>query len=181
MVNPGILVLAVTSWIVYVWIYTPLKIFTVWQTPIGAVAGAMPTLLGAAAVQAPMSPAAVTLFGLVFFWQFPHAMAIAWLYRDQFAIADSKVATVVDPSGRLAGMFSVAGALALLPVSWLPLFFDQAGWVYGAFAGALGLAYLASSVRFLIAATDRNARTMLRASFFYLPAVFLALVVAYRA
>jgi protoheme IX farnesyltransferase len=176
--HPGMVAVAVVSWIIYVWVYTPLKIFTPWQTPIGAVAGAMPVLLGATAARAPMSPTSMTLFGLVFFWQFPHAMAIAWLYRDQFAEADSKVATVVDPSGRTAAALSVVGALALIPVSLVPVFTESAGWLYGTFAILIGLGYFIPSVRFLLQVNDRNAKAMLRASFVYLPAVLAALVVA---
>ena len=104
------------------WIYTPLKSRSVWQTPIGAVAGAMPVLLGAAAVGALARPVAWTLFGVVFFWQFPHSMAIAWLYREQFALAEVKLATVVDPSGRAAGWLAVGGrgpAAAELGAVWL--------------------------------------------------------------
>ena len=101
-VNVTIVLLAAGSWLWYVWVYTPLKAVSAWQTPIGAVAGAMPALLGGAVVDRPWSLPALALFSVVFFWQFPHAMAIAWLYRREFAKADLKVGPVVDPSGRLS-------------------------------------------------------------------------------
>ena len=97
--SPLVVAMAAGSWLVYVWVYTPLKSITIWQTPIGAAAGATPILLGAAAVGEPGSPTAWVLFAVAFFWQFPHAMAVAWLYRRQFAEAAVKVAPVVDPSG----------------------------------------------------------------------------------
>ncbi len=172
-----VLLLAAASWAVYICLYTPMKMFTAWQTPIGAVAGAMPALVGAAAAGAPASPTGLALFGVVYFWQFPHAMAIAWLYRDQFRRADVKVATVVDASGRTAGRLAVLGAICLLPVSLVPSLFGPAGWGYGACALLLGLGYLACSARLLRRPDDGSARLLLRGSFVYLPVVLIALVV----
>ena len=176
LVNGWIVVLAVVSWVIYVWIYTPLKMFTAWQTPIGAVAGALPVLLGSAAAGEPFSPTALALFGIVYFWQFPHAMAIAWLYRHDFAAADLRVATVVDPSGRTAAWMAVAGAIALLPVSLVPTLAGGAGWAYGAITLLLGLIYLLPSLSFWRRRDDRTARTLLRVSFAYIPVVFLAIL-----
>jgi protoheme IX farnesyltransferase len=174
--DPLTLGLVIASWVVYVWVYTPLKMFTAWQSPVGAVAGAMPVLLGAAAAGAPWSVTALGLFAVVYFWQFPHAMAIAWLYRQQFASARVKVATVTDPSGRTAARLAVIGAIALLPASLLPLLDARVGWAYGTCALALGLGYLASAVRLLGHTDDTAARRLLWASLVYLPAVLVALL-----
>jgi protoheme IX farnesyltransferase len=149
---------------------------TTWQTAIGALAGAMPALLGAAAAGAAASPVGLALFGLVYFWQFPHAMAIAWLYRDQFASAEVKLPTVVDPSGRSAGLLSLMGALVLLPVSLVPALVRPLGVGYPAAALILGLGYLASAASFLARRDDRSARVLLRVSVVYLPLVLLALL-----
>lgn len=176
--NRPTLLAAAAAWVIYVWVYTPLKPFTTWQTPIGSIAGAMPTLLGAAAAGAPFSPTALALFGVVFFWQFPHAMAIAWLYRREFAAADLKVATVVDPSGRTAALISLLGAVLLLPVSLAPTLLGRTGWAYAAAAAALGLVYLAAAVQFLGRRDDGVARRLLHASLIYLPLVFVALLLA---
>lgn len=176
LVNVPALVLAVVSWVIYVWIYTPLKLFTTWQTPIGAVSGAMPILLGAAAAGTLASANAWTLFGILFFWQFPHAMAIAWLYRDQFALADVRVATVADPSGRTAAILSVLGAAALVPVSLVPLATGDAGWIYAAAATLLAGSYLAASIGFFRSTDDHSARRLLRSSIIYLPGASLALL-----
>ncbi len=172
----SVVALAVVSWVIYVWTYTPLKSLSVWQTPVGAVAGAMPMLLGAAAADALLRPMGAALFGIVFFWQFPHAMAIAWLYRAEFASADVKLVTVVDPSGRMAGWIAVAGALALLPVSLLPVFVSSNGPGYAAVATLLAVGYLTLAVAMLRRRNDASARWLLRGSIVYLPALFAALL-----
>jgi protoheme IX farnesyltransferase len=174
----ALVVLTLASWVVYVWIYTPMKLFSAWQTPLGALAGAMPTLMGAAVAGNPWGLAPLALFGVVYFWQFPPARAIAWLYRDDFAAADLKVATVVDPSGRVAGALAVVGAVALLPVSLLPWWTGLAGWGYAATALGCGLGYLGCSIVFLRRTDDATARWLLRASLVYLPAVFGAALLA---
>jgi heme o synthase len=176
--NWAVVLLALGSWAVYVLVYTPLKRCSIWQTPIGAAAGAMPALLGAAAVDALKSPIGWTLFGVVFFWQLPHSMAIAWLYRKQFADAGIRLATVVDPSGRIAGWFAVAGAILLLPASLAPAVFVPMGWGYGAIAGLLGLGYLLFSLVFFRRSGDVAARRLLCASLVYLPLLLMALIVA---
>lgn len=153
----------------YVAVYTPLKSRSPWQTPVGAVAGALPVLLGAAAAGAMFSPRALVLFGLLFFWQLPHSMAIAWLYRGQFAASGTRLAVVVDPSGRSAGRWSCVGAVALLPLG-LALTVDY-GVLWSAGAGLLSLSGLAVAARFAAKPSDRTARTMLHWSLAYLPSI----------
>jgi len=166
------------SWLIYVWVYTPLKSRSAWQTPVGAVAGAMPMLIGAAVVDATFSLQAWVLFGVMFLWQLPHAMAIAWKYRRQYADAGIRVASVTDPTGRTAGALSVVGAVALLAVSLLPCLMATVGWGYAAVAVVLGVFYLAASVRFARAPGDRTARVLLRCSLVYLPLLLIALLAA---
>jgi protoheme IX farnesyltransferase len=171
--------LTAASWVVYVWIYTPMKTLSAWQTPLGAVAGAMPTLIGAAAAgAAPTGVMPLALFGIVYFWQFPHAMAIAWLHRADFAAADVKVATVVDPSGRIAARVALAGAAALLLVSMMPCVDGRVGWGYMATALLLALVYLACAAVFCRRTFDAQARALLWASLAYLPAICAALLCA---
>jgi heme o synthase len=176
--NMALVILTVVGWMIYVLAYTPLKRRSIWQTPIGAAAGAMPALLGAAAVGAPLNPIGWSLFGIVFCWQLPHAMAIAWLYRRQFADADVLVAPVVDPSGRIAAWFAVCGAILLLPVSLAPVIFSEMGWAYGILAALLGLGYFFYSFAFYRSRGDAAARRLLWASLAYLPLVLILLVVA---
>jgi len=174
----AVVALALVSWMLYVWVYTPMKVLSAWQTPVGAVAGAMPTLIGAALAHSATTGMGLTLFGILYFWQFPHAMAIAWLYREEFAAAGLKVATVTDPSGRAAGWLATLGSLALLPISLLPAVSGRASAGYAAAAVLLGGAYLILAIAFQRHPTQRSARHLLRASVLYLPALLLALLLA---
>jgi heme o synthase len=176
--NPSLTVLAAIGWLAYVGVYTPLKPLTSWQTPVGAAAGAMPVLLGAAVVEAAFHPSALVLFGIVYFWQFPHAMAIAWRYRQEFAAAGVKVATVTDPSGRTAGVWAVLGTAALLPISLLPWFLSSAGATYGVAAVVLGAVYLGLATRFARCPNEANARRLRHVSLVYLPSMLAVLLLA---
>jgi protoheme IX farnesyltransferase len=169
--------MAFLSWIFYVAAYTPMKRRSVWQTPIGSVAGAMPVLLGAAAVGAPWSRPAWCLFGIMFFWQFPHSMAIAWLYRREFSDAEVRVATVVDATGRMAGALAIFGAAMLLPIGLLPNFLSLVRWEYGPIAALLGLVYLHLSFRFRRLPCNASARRLLGMSLLYLPILLAAFLV----
>ena len=137
----------------------------------------MPMIVGAAAVEATFSPTALALFGMVYFWQFPHTMAIDWLYRDQFAAAGIKVAPVVDPTGRTAGVLAVLGAVLLLPVMAVPALVEPSGWPYvgyGALHCSSALHTLVCAVRFARRRNTQTARRLLRVSLIYLPLVLLA-------
>ena len=171
--------LGAATWILYVVVYTPLKTRTPLNTVVGAVAGAMPTMMGWTAVGGSLAfgPGGgamrmATLFLVVYLWQFPHFMAIAWMYRRQYAAAGLKMLTVVDPSGRRAGRQAVAGALALLPVSLMPML-QHAGPIYFAAAWGLGLLYLAFAAAFCIHRDEASARRLLRVSLVYLPALLI--------
>jgi protoheme IX farnesyltransferase len=183
-VNPWTAVLGATTWILYVAVYTPLKPLTPFNTVVGAVAGALPTLMGWTAVGGSLSLElaggglkAATLFLIVYLWQFPHFMAIAWIYRRQYAAAGLKMLTVVDPSGRRAGRQAVVAALALIPVSLVPVV-EHASLGYFALALALGLAYLTAAMRFGWRPDESGARNLLRVSLIYLPAVLGLLMLA---
>jgi protoheme IX farnesyltransferase len=175
--SPTVTAMAAASWAIYVLVYTPMKSRSAWQTPVGAVSGAMPVLLGAAAVDALLTPMAAVLFGIVFLWQFPHSMAIAWLYRDQFAAAGVKLVTTDDPTGGSAGWVAVAGAIALLALSLTLPALQRVDTVDTAIAVVLGLAYLGAAAVFRNRPDDRSARWLLRASLVYLPGVLVALFV----
>jgi heme o synthase len=160
-------------------VYTPLKRRTPFNTVVGAVAGALPTLMGWAAVGGSLSFGlgggglkAATLFLILYLWQFPHFMAIAWIYRHDYAQAGLKMLTVVDPSGWRAARQAIAAALALLPVSLVPIL-DHAGAIYFAAACALGLMYLAAATSFCLRRDERTARRLLRVSLIYLPSLLM--------
>ena len=169
--------LGLMTWVLYVCIYTPLKKRTSANTLVGAVAGALPVLMGASAVLSDGSTRgglllAAILFGIVFFWQFPHFMAIAWIYREDYRRAGFKMLTVTEPTGRIAGLQAVTSSAILLPLSVLPAVMMKAGPFYFFLAMALSLLQLAVATVFLFRPTDRSARRMLRMSLIYLPAVF---------
>src|SRR6185295_2415411 len=170
--------LGLLTWTTYVWIYTPMKSRTPANTCVGAVAGALPGLMGCAAVGAPLDVRAFTLFLIVFLWQFPHFMAIAWIYREQYSAAGLQMLTVVDSTGRRAGAQAIVSALALLPVSLVPVLLHVAGGFYFGATLLLGLAQLACAVAFLVRLDERAARRLLRASLVYLPAVMFLLLLA---
>jgi heme o synthase len=176
-VNAIALALGVATWATYVLLYTPLKTRSTANTSIGAVAGALPILIGWASTGRPLDLVAAALFVLLFLWQFPHFMAIAWLYRQDYAAAKMQMLSVVDPSGRRAGAQAVIAALALVPVSLVPALAMLAP-VYFVVALALGAAQFACAVSFCVRRDTSSARRLLAASLIYLPALLIALVVA---
>jgi protoheme IX farnesyltransferase len=165
--------LGALTWLIYVCVYTPLKSRSPSNTAVGAVAGAMPVLMGWTAVGGRLNLSAATLFLIVFLWQFPHFMAIAWIYRRQYAAAGLKMLPVVDPSGWRAGSQAVMAALALVPVSLLPSVISFAGPAYFVWALLLSVGQLLCAVLFLTRMSDQTARVLLRASLVYLPSLLL--------
>ena len=166
---------AAATFFLYVGVYTPLKSRTTLNTLIGAVPGALPPLIGWAAVRGGLTWEAAPLFLIVFLWQVPHFLAIAWIYRDQYARAGLRMQPCYDPTGRGAGWRMVGYCLVLLPVSLAPLLFGG-GLMYSTGAGLLGVGFLASAVGFLWAPSKPRAWRVLRVSLLYLPAVFALLL-----
>ena len=178
----------VANWILYVCIYTPLKRYTPWNTEIGAVAGALPVLMGSLATTESVGLVGWSLFGVLFLWQFPHFFAIAWMYRDQYEAGGLKMLTNTEPTGRLAGIKAVVGCIALIIVSLLPvidLWADVAtnGWwrivLFVAVCLYIGRPYLKASFAFLKQRDDLIARKLLRSSLLYLPLYMLVLCLVY--
>lgn len=161
---------ALATWLVYVLAYTPLKTRSPLNTAVGAVSGALPILIGWSATGAALDMRAAAVTASMFLWQFPHFMAIAWLYRDDYARGGQRMLTVVDPTGLRAGAQAVVGALALIPVSLVPALAPEAGSsaIYSFWAVMLGAAQLAAAVLFLLNRNDNSARRLLRASLAYL-------------
>ncbi len=168
--------LGLTTWSIYVLVYTPLKKRTPLNTAVGAVAGALPMLMGWTATGAALTWVAWVPVTVLFLWQFPHFMAIAWLYREDYRLAGQQMLSVVDPSGRRCGQQAVSGALLLLPVSMLPLSGSGSPQVYLAGTCCLGAVQLAMAIRFALARDETSARWLLRTTLLYLPAWLLLLV-----
>lgn len=169
--------LGLLTWLLYVAIYTPLKRRTWLNTVVGAVAGAMPVLMGAAAMDG-LDLAALALFGIVYLWQFPHFMAIAWIYRRQYATAGFQMLSVVDASGRRAGRQALTAALVLVPVTLVPFALHPLNPALALPIVLIGLLQAACAAAFLHRRDDQSARRLLRASLVHLPAVLLLLLVA---
>jgi protoheme IX farnesyltransferase len=178
LVNLATALMGLATWLLYVCIYTPLKSRTTANTTLGAVAGAMPVLMGFTAAGAGLGLEAATLFLIVYLWQFPHFMAIAWLYRRDYSAAGLQMLTVVDASGRRAGRQAVAAALALLPVSLLPTALQLGGMAYLLGALTLGVSQLLIAALFWRRLDEASARRLLRASLIYLPGLWLLLMLA---
>lgn len=167
----------------YVAVYTPLKRHTTLATFIGAFPGAMPPLLGWTAVRGAIEWPAVALFAILFVWQFPHFMAIAWLYKEDYGRAGIRMLPVVQPDGWSTVLEAMTYAVLMVPVSLLPVYLRFAGKIYGVTALLLGLAYLGYTMRFAritrarsIVESKMYARDLLKVSVIYLPVLLTVLM-----
>lgn len=160
----------------YVLVYTPLKTKTSVSTAIGAIPGALPPLMGWTAAANEITIGAWALFATQFLWQFPHFLAIAWMYRDQYAKAGIQMLPVVEPEGKITARQIVMFSLMLVPVSLAPFFFGLDGMVFLVGASVLGLWFFITSVRVAISKTNESAKSLLIVSIIYLPLLFLLMV-----
>jgi protoheme IX farnesyltransferase len=168
--------LALATLLIYLCIYTPLKRVSPTATIVGAIPGALPPLIGWTASHGNIAMGGLALFLIVFFWQIPHFMAIAWICREDYGTAGFPMLPVIDPSGRRAGRQAVGYAAALLPTSLVPTLVDLSGIVYGGVAAILGIALLVLSVRFAGARTNVAARQLFFASIAYLPLIWIVMI-----
>lgn len=171
---------AFATWSSYLFLYTPLKRRTPLATLVGAVPGALPPVIGWTAASGSLEPGAFILFAIVFLWQVPHFLAIAWLYRDDYARGGFPMLPVVDREGSFTARQAVVHSLALLLVSLAPVGAGMAGPVYLAGALLLGLALTAFAVRLLSARDLLAARGLFLASVLYLPALTSLLLAGRR-
>ncbi|MEZ5277575.1 MAG: heme o synthase [Opitutaceae bacterium] len=161
----------------YVCIYTPLKRRSRWATELGAVSGALPPLIGWAAAEGSISTLGWILFGVLFFWQIPHFMAIAWVYRKDYAAVSFPMLSVTDPDGGRVALWSMINAILLIAVSLLPTLLGFTSIIYLMAAAALGLWFLLSAGRFMKeAGRDSAARRLFLTTIAYLPLVLAILV-----
>lgn len=174
--NPLTSVLGAVSLISYLFVYTPLKRVTWWNTVIGAIPGGLPPLMGWAAARGELGGGGCALFGILAFWQLPHFFAIAWIYREEYARAGFQMLPNVDPDGHRTALQSITHTLGLLAMSVCPFIFRLAGSVYLAGALVLGSAFLWFAVQFARHLTVRHARQLFYTSIIYLP-LLLALLV----
>lgn len=156
----------------YLFMYTPLKTRTTLSTAVGAFPGALPPLMGWTAASNEVTTGAWVLFAILFLWQFPHFLAIAWMYREDYGRAGIRMLPVVEPEGRVTGQQIVVYTLMLLPVSLLPTLLGISGRVYFYGAILLGSLFLLSSISAALSKTRQQARRLLLASVLYLPLLF---------
>ena len=179
MVSPVTASVGLATWVGYVLIYTPMKQRTAWNTTVGAVAGALPMMMGYTATGGSLAdPEGWLLVAVLFLWQYPHFMAIAWMYRSQYADAGFKMTPVVEPTGKSAGWQAIVGAIALpialvallLPLNYAPFF--------SILAVLASAGMIRSAFRFKRCPDDANARRLLYSSLIQLPASLAVLIVA---
>ena len=161
----------------YLAVYTPMKRYSWLNTPLGAIPGALPPLIGWAAASGGLQTGAWILFATLFLWQHPHFYAIAWVYRDDYRRAGLKMATEVGTGGRFLIAQVVLFLVALIPVSMALTAVGAAGVGYAVGCLAIGTFYLAAGIRFARRRDTGAARGLLRASVLYLPALLLIAVV----
>ncbi|MDH4470775.1 MAG: heme o synthase [Verrucomicrobiae bacterium] len=161
---------------IYVLGYTPMKRHTTLNTLLGAVPGAIPPLLGWTAATGEIGLEGVLLFLLLWFWQMPHFLAIAWLYRDDYAAAGFRMLSVDDPEGLMTSRQALLYALGLLAVSLLPGVIGMATPLYFVLALILGFVFVLAALNFVMQRSRKKARSLFFASIIYLPLILLALL-----
>jgi protoheme IX farnesyltransferase len=171
-VNALTSLLGVLTIVLYLFAYTPLKQKTWWSTTIGAFPGAIPPLIGFAAAANTLTPEAWALFGILFFWQFPHFYAIAWMYREDYSRAGIQMLPVVEPDGESTARQILIYSLLLIPISLLPKWLGMTGSLYMAGALVMGILFLYAGVRVTLDRTRVRARRVLLASVLYLPILY---------
>jgi protoheme IX farnesyltransferase len=171
MAHPLAALLTAATHLSYVFVYTPLKRTTTLNTLVGALPGALPPVIGWTAMTGTLELPALVLFLIVFFWQVPHFLAIAWMYREDYARAGLKMLPTVDEAGVATGRQMLFYTLGLIGVTLVPVFYGDSSAMYGFGALGLGMFFLRFVWMFAAQPTDAAARKVLQASLVYLPSV----------
>jgi len=175
LVNPITAILAMLTAILYVYVYTPLKRTTKWNTIVGTIPGALPALGGYTAATGDFGPGGWAVFAILAFWQMPHFLSLAWMYRKDYARGNYAMLPVLEPSGTSTAVQMIGFTVLLLAASVTPTLFSTAGWIYLGVAVPLGLWFLWTTIAFARSRTGQAARRVLKASIVYVPVVVLAL------
>lgn len=175
-VNPLSAIVALATLVSYIWFYTPLKFVTSLSTIAGALPGALPAVIGWSAATNTLSREGWVLFGIVFMWQMPHFLAIAWMYRDDYARAGMPLLPVIQPDGRSTGRQAVLYTAGLIPITLLPTLIGLASPYYLAGAVVLGAILMVLSLEFAVTRTTAAARRLFLGSILYLPMLWGLLV-----
>jgi protoheme IX farnesyltransferase len=167
---------ALATLVTYALIYTPLKRRSSFSTVVGAIPGALPPVIGWAAARGSLSQGAWVLFAIVFLWQLPHFLAIAWIYRDDYARAGFPMLPVIEPDGRSTARQAVFYCTALLPVSLAPTLLGMTSTTYFVGALGLGLLFLGLTLKFARTRASSDARRLFFGSIIYLPVLWLLMI-----
>jgi protoheme IX farnesyltransferase len=178
--NTPTVLLGITATFTYLAVYTPLKRTTGLCTLFGAIPGALPPAMGWTAAAGQLEPGTCVLFGMLFLWQLPHFLAIAWMRRDDYARAGFAILTVFDPDGSATGRQAVLYTVSLLPLALVPALMGLAGHFYLVTALAMGLLYTSAAVRMAWLRTAESARGLFLTSLLYLPVVLTVLMIDRR-
>ncbi len=179
LVNPLVAALGAANLVIYAFIYTPLKPRTTLNTLVGAICGAIPPMMGVAAATGRLTAAAWLLGAVLFVWQIPHFLALAWLYRDDYIRGGFRMLPVIDPAGRITCLMIVLYSVLLIAVTLGLAFFGVAGGWYAPLATVLGLLLLVQGLRLAADHTRESARRVFLASVLYLPALLVLLLVCH--
>lgn len=175
--SPAAAIVAAITLVTYVLVYTPLKSVTVWNTVVGAFPGALPPVIGWYAATGKLSVEALPLFAILFVWQLPHFMAIAWLYKDDYAAGGLRMLPVVDgPDAKVTARAMIGTCVLLIPVTMLPGLVGQAGMMYLIGAIFLSVLFLNCAIEFRKSPTRITAKYVLRSSLLYLTGLMLLLI-----
>ena len=175
-VHPPAALLAAVTLALYLFVYTPMKKWTAFNTLVGAIPGAIPPLIGFAAGRGRIEAEGWALFSILFFWQIPHFMAIAWRHREDYRKAGFRMLPCSDDKGRITGLVALIYCLALLVASIWPVALQAAGWIYAGGAILLGLGYTFLAGAFAWRPSMASARNLFLGSILYLPILLILLV-----
>jgi len=174
-------VLAISTLVTYVFLYTPLKRISTIATIIGAIPGALPTLIGWAAIQNSLSSQSLTLFAILYYWQMPHFYSIGWLYRKDYANAGFRLLTSLDLKGGKVSRQILINQIILIAVSLSPVMVGLVSWEYIVIALAVGILFLIFGLRFTRSigndSSEPAARILFYVSLFYLPIIFSSMII----
>ncbi|MEM6883861.1 MAG: heme o synthase [Verrucomicrobiota bacterium] len=168
--------LALLTLFIYIFIYTPMKRVSSWNTVVGAVPGALPPLIGWAAATNELNLESWLYFGLQFCWQMPHFLAIAWLYRQDYQDGGFKMITDHDPDGKKTSFYSLAHTALLLPLTIATFWWGESSWIFLVGASALALIYLKPAIKFYQSPDNTTAKPFFLMSLAYLPGLYLAAI-----
>jgi protoheme IX farnesyltransferase len=168
--------LAAGTLVTYLFLYTPLKRVTPLATLVGAIPGALPPLIGWGAARSTLDPAAFAMFSVLFLWQIPHFLSLAWIYRMDYERAGFRILSVVDPDGSLLALLVLAFAAALVPASILLAWSTNLSGAFAAGASLVGVAFFVPTIRFMMIRSTSSARIVFLVSLLYLPALMFLML-----